>query len=190
MGMQRVSEDFAGQIKPTEWSTGQEVGGFNGQLEVYLNKFQDPTQSDAMSRLQTDLSTLFLTNFEITKLRVFIKFHSTRILRFSNFDTHPSILSSCYFFFFTLIISHHVLNITLLCFFFLSRFIFFLLFVINTCLAENLFTVKISVLQIAQYKGIQAVVGSQHGLDPEHQHLQRLLEQRDIVGQRHILTSH
>ena len=29
--------------------------GFNGQLEVYLNKFQDPTQSDAMSRVQSDL---------------------------------------------------------------------------------------------------------------------------------------
>ena len=29
--------------------------GFNGQLEVYLNKFQDPTQSDTMYRLQTDL---------------------------------------------------------------------------------------------------------------------------------------
>jgi len=53
--MQRVSEDFAGQIKPPEWKNGQEVGGFNGQLEVYLNKFQDPTQSDAMSRLQNDL---------------------------------------------------------------------------------------------------------------------------------------
>lgn len=53
--MQRVSEDFAGQIQAPEWSTGQEVTGFNGQLEVYLSKFQDPTQSDAMSRLQTDL---------------------------------------------------------------------------------------------------------------------------------------
>jgi len=53
--MQRVSEDFAGQIKPPEWTPGQEVTGFNGQLEVYLNKFQDPTQSDAMSRLQSDL---------------------------------------------------------------------------------------------------------------------------------------
>ena len=53
--MQRVSEDFADQIKPTEWSKGQEVVGFNGQLEVHLNKFQDPTQSDTMSRLQTDL---------------------------------------------------------------------------------------------------------------------------------------
>jgi len=53
--MQRCSEDFAGQIQPGEWTSGQEVTGFNGQLEVYLNKFQDPTQSDAMSRLQSDL---------------------------------------------------------------------------------------------------------------------------------------
>ena len=29
--------------------------GFNGQCEVYLERFQDPTKSDAMSRLQTDL---------------------------------------------------------------------------------------------------------------------------------------
>ena len=46
---------LSGQIQAPEWSTGQEVTGFNGQLEVYLSKFQDPTQSDAMSRLQTDL---------------------------------------------------------------------------------------------------------------------------------------
>ena len=48
--------------------------GFNGQLEVYLNKFQDPTQSDAMSRLQSDLDDTkivlvgiyyFLTSVEI-----------------------------------------------------------------------------------------------------------------------------
>ena len=45
----------SGQIKPPEWTPGQEVTGFNGQLEVYLNKFQDPTQSDAMSRVQSDL---------------------------------------------------------------------------------------------------------------------------------------
>ena len=53
--MQRLGEDFAGQISPAEWSGGQEVGGFTGQCEIYLNKFQDPTKSDAMSRLQTDL---------------------------------------------------------------------------------------------------------------------------------------
>ena len=46
---------MAGQIDPSQWSGGQEVGGFNGQCEVYLNKFQDPTKSDALSRLQTDL---------------------------------------------------------------------------------------------------------------------------------------
>ena len=50
-----LGEDFAGQISPAEWSSGQEVGGFTGQCEIYLNKFQDPTKSDAMSRLQTDL---------------------------------------------------------------------------------------------------------------------------------------
>jgi len=53
--MQRLSEDFAGQITPSEWTKPQEVVGFNGQLEVYMQKFQDPTQSDAMSRLQSDL---------------------------------------------------------------------------------------------------------------------------------------
>jgi len=53
--MQRISEDFAGQIQGPQWTTGQEVTGFNGQLEVYMNKFQDPTQSDSMSRLQSDL---------------------------------------------------------------------------------------------------------------------------------------
>jgi len=53
--LQRIGEDFAGQISPAEWSGGQEVGGFNGQCETYLNKYQDPTKSDAMSRLQSDL---------------------------------------------------------------------------------------------------------------------------------------
>jgi len=53
--MQRVSEDFAGQIDASQWPIGQEVTGFNGQCEIYLNKFQDPTKSDSMSRLQTDL---------------------------------------------------------------------------------------------------------------------------------------
>merc|ERR1712107_192921 len=52
--MQRVGEDFAGQIDSSQWKGGAEVGVFSGQCEVYLNKFQDPTKSDAMSRLQTD----------------------------------------------------------------------------------------------------------------------------------------
>jgi len=51
----RLLEDFAGQISQAEWSSGQQVGGFNGQCESYLAKFQDPKQSDSMSRLQNDL---------------------------------------------------------------------------------------------------------------------------------------
>ena len=31
------------------------VGGFNGQLEMYMKKFEDPKQSDPMSRMQSDL---------------------------------------------------------------------------------------------------------------------------------------
>jgi len=53
--MQRCGEDFAGQIDSSQWAGGEEVTGFNGQCEVYLERFQDPTKSDAMSRLQTDL---------------------------------------------------------------------------------------------------------------------------------------
>ena len=45
----------AGQIDSSQWAGGEEVSGFNGQCEVYLERFQDPTKSDAMSRLQTDL---------------------------------------------------------------------------------------------------------------------------------------
>ena len=47
--------NFVGQIDASQWTGGQQVEGFNGQCEVYLQKFQDPTKSDAMSRLQTDL---------------------------------------------------------------------------------------------------------------------------------------
>ena len=31
------------------------VSGFNGQLEMYMKKFEDPKQSDPMSRMQSDL---------------------------------------------------------------------------------------------------------------------------------------
>ena len=47
--------NFIGQIDASQWPGGQQVEGFSGQCEVYLQKFQDPTKSDAMSRLQTDL---------------------------------------------------------------------------------------------------------------------------------------
>jgi len=51
----RCCEDFAGQISPAEWTGGSLVGGFNGQLEMYMKKFEDPKQSDPMSRMQNDL---------------------------------------------------------------------------------------------------------------------------------------
>lgn len=53
--LQRILDDFSGQVPRAEWSAGKEVAKFQGQLEVYLAKFQDPAQSDSMSRLQTDL---------------------------------------------------------------------------------------------------------------------------------------
>ena len=53
--IQRIMEDFVGQIDPSQWTWGEQVAGFNGQCKVYLSKFQDPAKSDAMSRLQTDL---------------------------------------------------------------------------------------------------------------------------------------
>ena len=46
---------LAGQVPRPEWTAGKEVAKFQGQLEVYLTKFQDPAQSDSMSRLQSDL---------------------------------------------------------------------------------------------------------------------------------------
>jgi len=51
----RCCEDFAGQISPAEWTSGSLVSGFNGQLEMYMKKFEDPKQSDPMSRMQSDL---------------------------------------------------------------------------------------------------------------------------------------
>jgi hypothetical protein len=46
---------WIGQVPRAEWTSGKEVSKFQGQLEVYLAKFQDPAQSDSMSRLQSDL---------------------------------------------------------------------------------------------------------------------------------------
>jgi len=54
--IQRVLDDFAGQVPRAEWGLGTEVTDkFKGCLEIYLNKFQDPAASDSMSRLQSDL---------------------------------------------------------------------------------------------------------------------------------------
>ena len=46
---------YLGQVPQAEWTAGRETAKFNGQLEPYIAKFQDPAQSDSMSRLQSDL---------------------------------------------------------------------------------------------------------------------------------------
>jgi synaptobrevin family protein YKT6 len=51
----RILDDFAGQVPKGEWTSGSEVSKFQGQIESYLAKFQDPAQSDSMSRMQSDL---------------------------------------------------------------------------------------------------------------------------------------
>lgn len=51
----RILDDFAGQVPRPEWTSGNEVTKFQGQIESYLAKFQDPAASDSMSRLQSDL---------------------------------------------------------------------------------------------------------------------------------------
>ena len=56
----------------------QQVGGFNGQCEMYLKKFEDPKQNDPMSRMQNDLDetkivlvrTLFKMNIYLFALLV------------------------------------------------------------------------------------------------------------------------
>ena len=49
----------------------QQVGGFNGQCEMYLKKFEDPKQNDPMSRMQNDLDetkiVLVRTLFKMNK---------------------------------------------------------------------------------------------------------------------------
>ena len=56
----------------------QQVGGFNGQCEMYLKKFEDPKQNDPMSRMQNDLDetkivlvrTLFKMNIYLFALQI------------------------------------------------------------------------------------------------------------------------
>jgi hypothetical protein len=63
---------LTGQVTRPEWSAGKEVSKFQGQLEVYLAKFQDPAQSDSMSRLQNDLDE--------TKIILVSSIHSLKVL--------------------------------------------------------------------------------------------------------------
>lgn len=53
--LQRILEEFAGQVPPPEWKTGQETSKYVGQLEQHLKKYQDPAQCDSMTKVQNDL---------------------------------------------------------------------------------------------------------------------------------------
>jgi hypothetical protein len=65
---------WIGQVPRAEWTAGKEVSKFQGQLEVYLAKFQDPAQSDSMSRLQSDLdeTKIILVGPEYTRQPFFL----------------------------------------------------------------------------------------------------------------------
>jgi len=51
----KILDDFAGQVPRTEWTTGKEVAGFTGPLDVYLKKYQDPATVDPMTKMQNEL---------------------------------------------------------------------------------------------------------------------------------------
>lgn len=38
-----------------QWTTGSEVAGFSGSLEIYMKKYQDPHQVDPMMKMERDL---------------------------------------------------------------------------------------------------------------------------------------
>ena len=50
------------------------MGGFNGQLEMYMKKFEDPKQSDPMSRMQNDLDETKIVLVGTQLHKIFIHF--------------------------------------------------------------------------------------------------------------------
>ncbi len=48
-------DDFAGQVPRDQWAAGQQVQGFNGCLEVYMQKYQTPETADPLTRVQSEL---------------------------------------------------------------------------------------------------------------------------------------
>lgn len=51
----KMLDDFTGQVPRDQWTTGNEVAGFAGPLDIYLKKFQDPSTADPMTAIQKDL---------------------------------------------------------------------------------------------------------------------------------------
>lgn len=51
----KMLDDFAGQIARSEWTSGMEVQGFNGSLDIYMKKYQQPETADPMTKVQNEL---------------------------------------------------------------------------------------------------------------------------------------
>jgi synaptobrevin family protein YKT6 len=50
-----VLDDFASKITPDQWKTSSEPTINFTQLPVYLSKYQDPREADALTKIQGDL---------------------------------------------------------------------------------------------------------------------------------------
>jgi synaptobrevin family protein YKT6 len=50
-----VLDDFASKITPDQWKTNSEPTINFTQLPVYLSKYQDPREADALTKIQGDL---------------------------------------------------------------------------------------------------------------------------------------
>ncbi len=51
----KLMDDFTAQVPRQQWSTGKEVEGFAGPLDVHLKKYQTPETADPMTRVQNEL---------------------------------------------------------------------------------------------------------------------------------------
>jgi len=51
----KIMEDFSNQIPRHLWPEPKEVNGYNGPLDAYLKKYQNPVEADPMMKVQTEL---------------------------------------------------------------------------------------------------------------------------------------
>ncbi len=52
----KILEDFTAQVpNRSQWTTGSEVTGFSGPLDVYLKKYQTPETADPLTKVQNEL---------------------------------------------------------------------------------------------------------------------------------------
>jgi synaptobrevin family protein YKT6 len=51
----KVLDDFTLTVPRDQWTTGTEVAGFAGSLEIYMKKYQDPYSVDPMMKMEKDI---------------------------------------------------------------------------------------------------------------------------------------